>query len=76
MTHNPETAYGFIVKFKKEHDGNSPTIREIGIACDISSTSATVYVMRKLVCAGRITLWGTRGIVVTDGKYTVGEPCP
>lgn len=74
MTHDPELVYKFIVQFKKEHDGNSPAIREIGAACGISSTSAVVYILRNLVRDGRITLWGTRGIMVVGAEWRE-KPC-
>lgn len=44
-----QKVFEFIVKFKKEHDGNSPTIREIGIACNITSTSVVDYYLNQLV---------------------------
>jgi hypothetical protein len=74
MSHDPEVVFQFIVKFKKEHDGNSPAIREIGAACDISSTSAVVYILKTLVRQGRIKLWGTRGITVTNAEWRE-TPC-
>jgi len=43
-----QRVYDFIVTYKKEHDGNSPTIREIGEACRISSTSVVVYWLKRL----------------------------
>ena len=33
-----EAVYRFIVEFKREHDGNSPTYREIMESCGVSST--------------------------------------
>jgi len=74
MSHDPETIYNFIVKFKKEHDGNSPTIREIGTACGVSSTSAVVYILKILARQERITLWGTRGITVVGAEWRE-KPC-
>jgi SOS-response transcriptional repressor LexA len=49
-----EKVYEFIVKFKGGHDGNSPTIREIGDACGISSTSVVVYWLIRLEDQGLI----------------------
>lgn len=72
MSHNPETVYEFIVKFKKEHDGNSPTIREIGAACNISSTSAVAYILKVLVRRGLITV--DRDISVVGAEWRE-KPC-
>lgn len=49
-----ERVYKFIVSYKKIHDGNSPTIREIGDACGISSTSVVVYWLIRLEDQGLI----------------------
>ena len=46
--------YEFIVAYKQAHDGNSPTIREIGAACGISSTSVVVYWLQRLQRDGLI----------------------
>lgn len=49
-----DLVYKFIVEFKRTHDGNSPTIREIGTACDVSSTAAVRYYLNGLVKCGLI----------------------
>jgi SOS-response transcriptional repressor LexA len=49
-----EHVYDFIVSYKKSHDGNSPTIREIGEACGISSTSVVSYWLHRLESRGLI----------------------
>lgn len=41
--------FNFIVSYKRSHDGNAPTIREIGDACGISSTSVVNYYLHQLV---------------------------
>lgn len=46
--------YDFIIRYKSSHDGNSPTIREIGEACDISSTSVVTYWLKRLESRGLI----------------------
>ena len=43
-----EHVFKFIIDFKKSHDGNSPSIREIGEGCGISSTSVVTYWLNKL----------------------------
>lgn len=49
-----QKVFEFILKFKAEHDGNSPTIRGIGDACDIPSTSTVEYYLSKLEREGLI----------------------
>ena len=65
--------FNFIVEFKKAHDGLSPTVREIGEACKISSTSVVAYYLKKLQDEGSIKLLGTktRGIMVKNGRWNL-----
>jgi SOS-response transcriptional repressor LexA len=62
----------FIVKYKKSHDGNSPTNREIASDCGLFSTSTVNYFLHKLQEDGWIT-WpkdlSCRSIIVTGGKW-------
>ena len=44
----------FIIKFKTENDGNSPTFREIMAGVGLSSTSEVKYWLERLVAQGRI----------------------
>jgi SOS-response transcriptional repressor LexA len=58
--------YDYIVAFKKAHDGNSPTIREIGDAVGVSSTSQANHYLDVMVKLGMIT---------RDGKFRmIGIP--
>lgn len=61
-----ERIYQFIVDFKAQHDGNSPSVREIMTAAGITSTSVTDYHLRALERQGRIRLtpYVARGIIV------------
>ena len=73
---NPKTeiVYQFILSFKAQYDGNSPTIREIAGGCGISSTSMVEYYLDKLVKDGRIILTkasGSRKMLVRDGCWTI-----
>jgi len=54
--HNYEDVFNFIVAYKQLHDGNSPTWREIGNACNISSVSVVAYILKKLEAQGKIIL--------------------
>lgn len=48
--------FEFIVEYKSQNDGNSPTIREIADGCGISSTSVVNYNLMKLAKFGIISL--------------------
>jgi len=66
--------YGFIIDYKRMHDGNSPTIREIMTGCDVTSTSCVVDLLERLQADGWIHLRRSglyRGIEVIGGKWTL-----
>jgi predicted MarR family transcription regulator len=44
-----------IVAFKREHNGNSPSLRELIEATDLTSTSIVSYYLDKLEAAGKIS---------------------
>jgi SOS-response transcriptional repressor LexA len=46
--------FNFILTYKCQNDGNSPTFREIMDACRISSTSMVVYYLKQLEKMGMI----------------------
>lgn len=61
---------GYIIDYKKHNDGASPSIREIGAACSITSTSVVRYILMSLEKEGHIRLAeGSRGIVVSGGRW-------
>jgi SOS-response transcriptional repressor LexA len=49
-----QRVYGFIIKYKVDHDGVSPSVSEIGRSCGISSTSITRYTLDCLERLGMI----------------------
>lgn len=49
-----ERVYQFIVNYKRRHDGNSPTFREIMEGCTITSTSMVLYYLTGLEKRGLI----------------------
>ena len=55
MKHDLDHVFDFIVGYKMSHDGNSPSIREVGEPCGISSTSMVKIAILKLVGDGRLT---------------------
>lgn len=65
--------YEFIVGFKREHDGNSPTIREIGDALGMHSTSHIRWYLEKLEKRGLIRIEGyaSRCIEVMGGRWVL-----
>ena len=71
-----DRVFDFIVKFKADNDGVSPSYREIMEACDISSFSHVKYLLGKLAAGGRISLGDgkSRTIYVTGGQWQYEEP--
>ncbi len=64
--------YRFIEKYKAAHDGNGPTIRQIGavIGDDTGpvSTSVVNFHMKKLIAEGKIKR-GEGGIEIVGGRW-------
>jgi SOS-response transcriptional repressor LexA len=56
-----DQVYDFIVKFKSDHGGNSPTIREIADAVEIPSTSTVDYYLGILEHLGKIKRSDNKG---------------
>lgn len=72
MSRNAERVLAFIIRFKQSHDGNSPTVREIGEETGISSTSVVNYCLDKLEIAGLIQrdTGASRSIQVAGGSWS------
>jgi len=68
--------YDYLIRFKRENDGLSPSIREIMDACDISSTSVVIYYLRDMQKAGQITMRGKRGIAIIGGVWMLKSEVP
>ena len=67
---------GFIIRFKREHDGVSPTVREIVEATEMESTGTTHVYLKRLVSDGKIEMIGKnqpRGIMVVGGSWEMGS---
>lgn len=71
MIHSTKEILSFIVAYKSSHDGNSPTLRQIGHALDISSTSVVSYHVKKLKDLGLIDTgaYRARSIRVKGGNW-------
>ena len=71
--HNLIDIFEYIVTYKLFHDGNSPTVREIGNACKISSSSVVTNILHRLESQGKIRLIKNgsrhRSIQVVGGKW-------
>ncbi len=70
-----ETIYQYIVQHKREHDGNSPSIREIMGACEIPSPSVAKYYLDIMETRNMIRRGDDKGksrrIEVIGGAWTM-----
>lgn len=75
MTQADERAgriYAFIIRHKRAHDGNSPTMQQIGDACGISSVSMVTVYLDRLEADGKIARVHRR-IHVEGGMWRLNE---
>lgn len=74
---NPRRAaiYRYILAYKQSHDGNSPSIREIGQVMGIESTSMVMYYLRQLEELDLILIESarSRAIQVVGGAWIPPE---
>lgn len=70
---NDEDVFAYIVRYKQEHDGASPSYRQIVEACGLRGVSSVVCVLDRLEDAGRIYRGGglNRSITVVGGSWTM-----
>ncbi len=61
-----EDIFQWIIDYKAEHDGNSPTIREIMKGTGVKSTSHMVWILDRLVELGQVYR--------KDGKLCIKNP--
>jgi len=54
--HNPNNLYRFICDFKRAHGGVAPTLREIGDATGVASTSNVKKILVTLESQGKIKM--------------------
>lgn len=72
--HSRQAVFDFIVAYKRAHDGNSPTLRQIMDARGISSTSVAHNILHGLERSGFIRILpGSQGIVVIGGCWSVSS---
>jgi predicted MarR family transcription regulator len=68
--HDINDVLRYLIWYKRRNNGNSPSIREIGRACHISSTSHVHWCLVKLQKLGKITVGaGARSISVVGGRW-------
>ena len=68
--------FEFIVQHKQEHDGNSPSIREMADGIKSLSTSYVHYLLVKLSREGRIRLGQphtSRQVEVVGGAWSINS---
>jgi len=75
LTGCTKEVFDFIIHFKENSNGNSPTLREIAWNTSLTSTSFVKYHLDKLEELGLITVnpKQARGIEVVGGKWTYQE---
>ena len=68
----PRAVFQAILDHKRQHDGNSPSVREISQAAGVKSTSQVMLELKRLEMLGLITVGrGTRNISVRGGHWNV-----
>ncbi len=72
MTPRALQVLDFICAYKRRHDGNSPSIRQIGDSCSIPSTSTAWYYLDQLEKSGKIKSGksSSRSIEVLGGHWS------
>lgn len=63
-----DAIFKYLIDFKFNNDGLSPTIRDIMEACGLRSSSQVSYHLRALQQMGRLSL-RRQGIVISGGKW-------
>lgn len=70
MNDREQDVYNFIVRYKSENNGNSPSYRDIGAAMDMSSTSYVKFLLKKLQEQELVSVGaGARNISVPGYKW-------
>lgn len=60
--------YDFIVSYKMEHDGNSPSYREIANGCGLASTNSVHAYVHALIDSGDLEQKNGK-LCTTDGQW-------
>lgn len=67
----PGEIYDYIVAYKKTHDGNAPTYRQIQMKCDVSSTSMVSFYLDELQVKQLIRRLDNGRIAVIGGRWSI-----
>lgn len=67
-----ETLYKFIVEYTVAHFGHTPTLREMTIACRLSSTSTTQRLVNSLIVDNKLR--EKDGLLVVPGTTFIWTP--
>ena len=70
--YNPDKIFDFIVRWKRNHDGNSPSLSQIMTNCHVSSKSVVIFLLEKLETQKKIIRIGPkyeRRIHVVGGHW-------
>ncbi len=72
QVHDPADAFVFILAYKHDHDGNSPTTRDMMEHLQISSSSVALNILRQLERVGliRVEHQRSRAIRIPGGHWT------
>jgi hypothetical protein len=76
VAHDIREIFRWIIEYKSQHDGNSPSLTEMMSACCISSRSVARYQLRRMQSAGLIRLAGSkqaRSICVVGGEWRFSD---
>lgn len=66
----------FVIEYKMDHNGNSPSYDQIMDACEISSKSEVKRILEGMEGAGLLNLNGRRGIEIPNSEWqmnSIGE---
>lgn len=75
VQNDPTIVLNYIIQYKENHDGLSPSIQNICDGCGMASPASVVYVIAKLERQGFIKRLGKYqpGIMVTGGQWSLQE---
>lgn len=62
---------GFVIEYKKSHNGNSPSYDEIMDACGVSSKSEVKRILGNMEAAGLLKRNGRRSIEIPNSKWQI-----
>jgi len=67
-----DMVFRFLIAYKRDHDGNAPTLREIAQACCLARATVKYHLLL-LEKEGRIRWQGGRAIEIRGGSWEFAE---